>query len=894
MLYIKCNKNVLMFLCFLPIFNNTSSQTLKPIKNTNHNENLSKLIKLAKAHFKKYRDQKIVANAYAKKHNLDTIVFYSDSSYAQLQRMESDSVPIYYKTTKNTDASGSTRTNFLHTGGALGLNLDGQNMTAYVWDGGHVLQSHVEFKDASGTDRVSIEDEDTEGSLIYSNHATHVAGTISATGVLSNGDTKGMAPLAKIKSYRWNNDYAEAIIAAANGMLISNHSYSLNPNALPDYYFGGYTSGSFEWDQVLYYAPYYLMVVSAGNLGNSNINGSPLDPNLPQFDKLTDQGTSKNNLVVANAEDAVINSQGDLVSVIINSGSSQGPTDDLRIKPDITGNGVGLLSPVASSNTALNTFSGTSMSSPNVSGSLLLLQQHYFNLYNAYMRASTLKGLALHTADDAGLAGPDANFGWGLLNAKKAAEAISNRNTSSIIKEITLNEGESFSITVDADGVNDLKASISWTDPPGTINLNLNDNSAQLVNDIDLTITQNTSTYNPWRLTGVNTNAQDADNSKDNFERVDIVNASGTYTLTITHKGNLTTGQQNVSIIATCITNIPLFCEAPLDLNTSSITQNSADVCWSEPSLQNAIGYEYFLSSDGTVPNSSTTPTGTLSLNTTCLNLSGLLEDTDYSIYLRTDCTPTPGLSEWSKKVSFKTLCNPSTLPYFQNFELSSLPSCWIANDLAVLFSDSNCASNNSNFLMFMGGAYHVDTLPIDVSLETSIEIGFDLKNGCSNISEANEFLLVQYWNGISWIDIENINPQDVPTVWTSKSYVISQGLNDSFRVRFKRNGGSFYLDDLSMDNFYIKSKTLQIGIGTADPKGVLDINSNDQPIVVPRVSSLQAVTDGQGNPAVNGTVVYDMSKNAICFRTKNKWFCIQESILGTPEISENTSNSNP
>ena len=47
--------------------------------------------------------------------------------------------------------------------------------------------------------------------------------------------------------------------------------------------------------------------------------------------------------------------------------------------------------------------SGTSMASPNVAGSLLLLQQYYHQMNGVFMRASTLKGLAfLHTADDVG------------------------------------------------------------------------------------------------------------------------------------------------------------------------------------------------------------------------------------------------------------------------------------------------------------------------------------------------------------------------------------------------------------------------------------------------------------------------------------------------------------
>ncbi|MBS1573409.1 MAG: T9SS type A sorting domain-containing protein, partial [Bacteroidetes bacterium] len=40
-------------------------------------------------------------------------------------------------------------------------------------------------------------------------------------------------------------------------------------------------------------------------------------------------------------------------------------------------------------------------------------------------------------------------------------------------------------------------------------------------------------------------------NNVDNFERVDIPNPSGTYTITVTHKGTLTGGMQPYTLIAT-------------------------------------------------------------------------------------------------------------------------------------------------------------------------------------------------------------------------------------------------------------------------------------------------------------------------------------------------------
>ena len=86
------------------------------------------------------------------------------------------------------------------------------------------------------------------------------------------------------------------------------------------------------------------MVVAAGNEGNDDtVNLDPLSGEN-SYDKLTGHSTSKNNLVIANGIDADINEDGTLSSVEINTGSSEGPTDDFRVKPDLMGNGTGLYS----------------------------------------------------------------------------------------------------------------------------------------------------------------------------------------------------------------------------------------------------------------------------------------------------------------------------------------------------------------------------------------------------------------------------------------------------------------------------------------------------------------------------------------------------------------------
>ncbi|MUU79002.1 immunoglobulin-like domain-containing protein [Winogradskyella endarachnes] len=573
------------------------------------------------------------------------LIIRNENSYLELQKISSEGKPIYY-TTFNVDAAESTRTNHLNSGGSLGLNLDGQNMIAHVWDGGLARASHQEYDGAGGNNRFSIGD----GTTTLNYHSAHVTGTIIASGVVANA--KGMAPQASAVGYEWNNDISEATTAAGNGMLISNHSYgyaarnSFGQPQLPDYYFGGYITDSRDWDEIMFNAPYYLMVVAAGNDGSDNsANGAPLDGNA-SYDKLSGHATAKNNMVVANANDANIDANGNLVSVTINSSSSEGPTDDYRIKPDITGNGTGVYSTYESSDTAYNSITGTSMASPNVAGSLLLLQQHANNVNGSYLRASTLKGLALHTADDVGSTGPDAIYGWGLMNAKSAAEAITNNGNESKIEELTLSNGQTYQITVDSDGVNDLYASISWTDRAGTATTTANSNSAVLVNDLDIRVTQGGTTYSPWRLTGVSTNGQ-GDNIKDPYERVDVANASGTYTITITHKGSLTGGSQNYSLIVTGLSSTPIVCNAstPTGLSIDGYGSSTATVSW------NAVpGASY----DFRYRETGTSTWTTSSVSGTSTSISGLTPETSYDVQVRSVCADN-STSSYTSSASFTT-----------------------------------------------------------------------------------------------------------------------------------------------------------------------------------------------------------------------------------------------
>ena len=618
----------------------TPNQRQKITKDYNFNE-LQKL----ETRFKKASSkEKENALRLAKVNDWSDSYMDENGSYNQLIGVSLEGKPLYYQTHSNVAAAVSTRTNWMHNGGGLGLNIEGQGMTAYVWDGGLARPTHQEYDGPGGNDRYSVGDTSTPLNF----HGAHVTGTIIASGVV--GSAKGMAPQASAVGHDWFDDVAEAA-AAADGMLLSNHSYGFRADAIPDFWFGAYIEDSREWDEVMFNAPYYLMVSSAGNDGNDGgSNGDPLEGNS-SYDKIKGNQASKNSMIVANGQDAVINADGSLNSVLRSSGSSEGPMDDLRIKPDIMGNGTGLFSTYESSDNAYNTISGTSMSSPNVCGSMLLLQQYYNDQYGSFMKAATLKGLVLHTADDVEMTGPDANTGWGLMNTKRAAETITNNGLQSWISEQSLADGETFTMTVESDGSSPLMASISWTDRPGDINTGIaNDPKPVLVNDLDIRVTQDASTFNPWRLTAVDANDM-GDNIVDPYERVDVNGASGTYTITVSHKGTLVGGSQNFSIVLTGVSS-----DFTLNSSNSSQTVCSDTDAVFDFDYQQIGGGTTNLSADG-LPGAATVVFSNASLdsNTSFTATFENLQSVSAGTYL-VDITGDNGLETETRTLSLRVL----------------------------------------------------------------------------------------------------------------------------------------------------------------------------------------------------------------------------------------------
>lgn len=488
----------------------------------------------------------------------------------------------YYYVTDNLNAAISTRADTYWPGGSTGLDLVGALITLNIWDQGTVRDTHQELD--GGVTKGDLE-------AVNGNHATHVGGTMIGWGV--DGAARGMTR-GFLRSFGWGGDQAEMAAEAATGMRLSNHSYGgiagyyINPSfntlwswvgdtavsTVEDYGFGYYDSGANAWDNICYNAPYYLPVKSAGNnrnsgpaAGTAHYHGyaggttfTDIHYNQATYDTLPYIANAKNILVIGAVDDVL--EYADASSVVMSNFSSWGPTDDGRIKPDLVGNGVGVYSSTAVSDTSYASLNGTSMASPNVTGTLGLILEHWRNTHNKDLKAATMKALVIHSARAAGTAnGPDYTFGWGLLDAVWAAQYIFDDVTlPHTITERRLVNGKPHIFWVFCpDTPAKIKATIAWTDKPGTVETaTLDSTTSKLVNDLDLRIVKpGVGSLGPFRLDPASPGdpATIGDNFRDNVEQVqgDLFGVAGGWVrVTVNHKGTLSSpNYQDYSLIIT-------------------------------------------------------------------------------------------------------------------------------------------------------------------------------------------------------------------------------------------------------------------------------------------------------------------------------------------------------
>jgi PKD repeat protein len=352
------------------------------------------------------------------------------------------------------------RSNLLISGSR---KYDGTGVSVAVRDDGQ-LGPHIDFQGRL---------DQTFASPSNGTHGDGVGGIFAGAGNY-NSENRGMAPGAFIYAMDYQADFLDSTLYlhTQKGMMVTNSSYSNGCNT-------GYTTIARRVDQQAYDYPSLLHVFSAGNSNGSSCGYGA----GTQWGNITGgHKMGKNVIATANlfADDALVSS------------SSRGPANDGRIKPDIAANGQNQIS--TDPNNGYQSFGGTSGAAPGIAGISAQLYQAYRQLNGGQDPETPLiKAAMLNTAYDLGNRGPDFKYGWGRVDAYRAALLLEQNRylSNSVAQGIT----KSHTINVPA-GVKEVRFMLYWLDPAGTVL-----SSRALVNDLNLSATSpSAQPLLPWLL----------------------------------------------------------------------------------------------------------------------------------------------------------------------------------------------------------------------------------------------------------------------------------------------------------------------------------------------------------------------------------------------------------
>ncbi len=399
---------------------------------------------------------------------------------------------------------------------------------------------------------------DTQG------HGTHVAGTVAGDNFanpLTHDAGDGMAPGAKLVV----QDCGYQVNPCADCPGIGCPVVDLNPVFQQAYSQGArlhtnswgdqedatvqnnYTTGSQDVDEFMWAHKDFLIFFAAGNSGPGTASvGSPSTAKSAVSVGATLRGTSANSMA---------------------SFSSCGPTDDGRIKPEVTVPGSSIISAandssITTNNCGTRSLSGTSMATPGAASLTALIRQYYVdgwyptgaaNVGNGFTpSAALLRATLVNSATNmTGTTAIPANCqGWGrvlLDNAlffQSEARTLFVRDDNTGFANGSSNETRTFTFTVAAGQA--LKATLAWTDFPSTPAANPHIN-----NDLDLSVSGPSGTFLGNVFASGQSVTGGAADRRNTLEQV-LINAptAGTYTVTVRSFG-VPNGPQPFALVVT-------------------------------------------------------------------------------------------------------------------------------------------------------------------------------------------------------------------------------------------------------------------------------------------------------------------------------------------------------
>ena len=438
------------------------------------------------------------------------------------------------------------------------LNLDGSGETIAVMDTG----VDMDHPDLFGRIAAINTQFGLDSSPIDSNsgHGTHVAMTVLGDGT---GDSiaTGIAPEANLVMYALEHDptgvfgrqgsiYDLLSDAELKTASVAVNAWGLNGN------YGAYTADSRSTDQYVSNNKFLLPVFSVGDNGGSGSS------------KITAPGTAKNVLSI-----------GSSVNGSVSSYSSEGPTLDGRIKPDLVAPGDGICSAraeeaisvvgsVCGTGTHSNgrsmymQLSGTSQATAVAGGSASLAREYLREVAGINKpSASLIKATLINGAEDLGTPNiPNANEGWGQIDLENSLNPTSSGVSLDVFQddERELQAGFSLIYSFDLDGSKGIDITLAWSDAEASANAAQSE--SRLLNNLDLILIapDGTSYLGNHFASGVSTTGGTADNLN-NIERIRIpagaTTQNGDWMVSVEHRGG--NSQRYSIVVAADATLIP-------------------------------------------------------------------------------------------------------------------------------------------------------------------------------------------------------------------------------------------------------------------------------------------------------------------------------------------------
>jgi hypothetical protein len=334
--------------------------------------------------------------------------------------------------------------------GVGGKDLDGEGVVVGVGDNANII-SHIDFSNRV-IDRSAVATNES--------HGKHVTGTVAGGGIREEKN-KGFAPGATIISQTFSRIITNApAYVNDHNMVVTNNSYGAVNNNCE--YAGYYDLISYIMDQQAFDMPNLQHVFAAGNDGSVNCSPYPIG-----FQTVLGSFQSAKNVIT--------------VGGMNYSNSSKGPVKDGRVKPEITAQGSGIVS--TGNNNGYFSSTGTSNSTPAVSGGLALLYQQYREQNgNLDPKSGLMKALICNGAADIGNPGPDFRNGYGLMNLRRSSEMLENEHYFSA--SISQGTNNIHTISGVPSGTAQIKVMLYWHDPSAS-----GLSAKTLVNDLDLELT---------------------------------------------------------------------------------------------------------------------------------------------------------------------------------------------------------------------------------------------------------------------------------------------------------------------------------------------------------------------------------------------------------------------